>query len=86
MAKVVKWDGRRVPSELRKLPPGRYVVVPVDDQQTRLFVMEPSPASNANEIVRGIPWPNLIPPARPDQPAAASLTAFFIERLAPRAS
>ena len=29
--KVIDWDGTHVPSELRKLPPGRYVVEPVDE-------------------------------------------------------
>lgn len=28
--KVIVWDGRHVPEELRKLPPGWYAVEPVD--------------------------------------------------------
>jgi hypothetical protein len=30
MARVLKWNGRDVPDELRELPPGRYVVESVD--------------------------------------------------------
>jgi hypothetical protein len=30
-ATVIDWDGRNLPSELRLLPPGRYVLAPVDD-------------------------------------------------------
>ncbi len=28
--KVIRWDGRHVPEELRNLPPGRYAVEPID--------------------------------------------------------
>lgn len=28
---VIEWDGTEVPRALRQLPPGRYVVTPVDD-------------------------------------------------------
>lgn len=31
-ARVVTWNGKDVPPELRELPAGRYVVEPVDDQ------------------------------------------------------
>lgn len=31
MSVVVKWNGEEVPEELRTLPKGRYVLVPVDD-------------------------------------------------------
>ena len=31
-AKVVTWNGKDVPDELRELPAGRYVVEPVDEQ------------------------------------------------------
>lgn len=30
MSRVVDWDGKNVPEEMRSLPPGRYVVEPVD--------------------------------------------------------
>ena len=29
--RVVTWDGKNVPDEMRSLPPGRYVVEPVDE-------------------------------------------------------
>jgi len=31
MAHVVDWDGEHVPDEMRSLPPGRYVVQPLDE-------------------------------------------------------
>ena len=31
MVKVVRWNGRDVPPELKELPPGRYVVESVDE-------------------------------------------------------
>lgn len=31
MARVVEWDGKNVPDEMRSLPPGRYVVEPIDE-------------------------------------------------------
>lgn len=30
-ATVIDWDGNNVPPELRLLPPGRYVLAPLDD-------------------------------------------------------
>ena len=30
-ARVVTWDGRELPFELRDLPPGRYTVEPLED-------------------------------------------------------
>ena len=35
-AKVVTWNGKDVPTELRDLPAGRYVVKPVDDEAPAL--------------------------------------------------
>jgi hypothetical protein len=31
MAHVVDWDGEHVPAEMRSLPPGRYLVEPLDE-------------------------------------------------------
>ncbi len=31
MSRVLKWNGKDLPDELRSLPAGRYVVEPVDD-------------------------------------------------------
>ncbi len=30
-AKIMTWDGRELPAELRDLPPGRYSVEPVEE-------------------------------------------------------
>jgi len=32
--KVIHWDGRRIPEELQKLPPGRYTIEPIDQLPT----------------------------------------------------
>jgi hypothetical protein len=34
--RVVTWNGRDVPEELRELPAGRYVLEPVDDEAPSL--------------------------------------------------
>jgi hypothetical protein len=31
MAHVVDWDGEHVPAEMRSLPPGRYLMEPLDE-------------------------------------------------------
>jgi hypothetical protein len=31
MSIIIEWDGRDVPEQMRQLPKGRYVVVPVDE-------------------------------------------------------
>ena len=31
-ARVVTWNGKDVPAEMRELPAGRYVVAPVEDE------------------------------------------------------
>jgi hypothetical protein len=28
---IIEWDGRQTPEQVRRLPPGRYLVEPVDD-------------------------------------------------------
>jgi hypothetical protein len=39
-AKVVTWNGKDVPSELRELPAGRYVVEPIEDEAPSLSPSE----------------------------------------------
>jgi len=31
MSRVLDWDGKNIPDELRRLPPGRYVLEPFDE-------------------------------------------------------
>ena len=38
--KIIHWDGSHIPEELRKLPPGRYAVEPID---------EPTPLTEGEE-------------------------------------
>jgi hypothetical protein len=28
---IIEWDGRQMPEQLRGLPPGRYLIEPLDD-------------------------------------------------------
>jgi hypothetical protein len=39
-SKVVTWNGKDVPSELRELPAGRYVVEPIEDEAPSLSSIE----------------------------------------------
>jgi hypothetical protein len=39
-ARVVNWNGKDLPAELRELPAGRYVVEPVDDDVPALSTDE----------------------------------------------
>ena len=32
-ATIIEWDGTNVPEELRHLPPGRYIVDPVENME-----------------------------------------------------
>jgi hypothetical protein len=39
-ARIVNWNGKDLPAELRELPAGRYVVEPVDDDVPALSTDE----------------------------------------------
>ena len=30
---IIEWDGSKLPAELRELPPGRYLVEPLDEER-----------------------------------------------------
>lgn len=47
MSRVVDWDEKNVPEELRSLPPGRYVVEPVDES----FVLTPEEESGIRQAM-----------------------------------
>ena len=51
-AKVVTWNGKDVPAELRDLPAGRYVVEPVDDEAPALTADEEAGIETALESYR----------------------------------
>ena len=51
-AKVVTWNGKDVPAELRDLPAGRYVVEPVDDEAPALTPDEEAGIEAALESYR----------------------------------
>ena len=51
-AKVVTWNGKDVPAELRDLPAGRYVVEPVDDEAPELTADEEAGIEAALESYR----------------------------------
>jgi len=51
-AKVVTWNGKDVPAELRDLPAGRYVVEPLDDEAPELTADEEAGIEAALESYR----------------------------------
>ncbi|HLH26143.1 MAG TPA: hypothetical protein VK066_26800 [Chloroflexota bacterium] len=59
---VIEWDGTTLPSELRDLPPGRYVVEPLvdDDELTDEEVDGILEAIDEVEAGKGIPWEEIL--------------------------
>lgn len=51
-AKVVTWNGKDVPAELRDLPAGRYVVEPIDEEAPALTPDEEAGIEAALESYR----------------------------------
>lgn len=51
-AKVVTWNGKDIPAELRELPAGRYVVEPVEDEAPALSPDEEAGIEAALESYR----------------------------------
>lgn len=51
-AKVVTWNGKDVPAELRDLPAGRYVVEPIDEEAPALTPEEEAGIEAALESYR----------------------------------
>lgn len=51
-AKVVTWNGKDVPAELRELPAGRYVVEAIDDDAPVLSPEEEAGIETALESYR----------------------------------
>ena len=51
-ARIVSWNGKDVPAELRELPAGRYLVEAVEDEAPRLSVDEEAGIEAALESYR----------------------------------
>ena len=51
-ARVVTWNGKDVPAELRELPAGRYVVEAIDDEAPALSADEEAGIEAALESYR----------------------------------
>ena len=51
-AKVVTWNGKDVPAELRELPAGRYVVEPIEEEAPALTSDEEAGIEAALESYR----------------------------------
>lgn len=51
-AKVVTWNGKDLPAELRDLPAGRYVVEPIDEEAPALTPEEEAGIEAALESYR----------------------------------
>jgi hypothetical protein len=64
--KVIEWDGTNVPEELRKLPPGRYVIGAVDQVPSLTGAEEAGIAAGLDELDagRGIPLADVVPEIR----------------------
>jgi hypothetical protein len=50
MARVVEWDGKNVPAAMRSLPPGRYVLEPVDET----IALTPDEESGLEKAIAGV--------------------------------
>ena len=53
MVRVVTWNGKDVPAELRELPAGRYVLAPVDAATELSADEEAGVEAGLDEIDRG---------------------------------
>lgn len=51
--KVIDWDGASLPAQLRDLPPGRYVVEPVDSPAPLTLEEEQGIIAALNQIDAG---------------------------------
>ena len=51
-AKVVTWNGKNIPAELRELPVGRYVIEPIDAESPALSPKEEAGIEAALESYR----------------------------------
>ena len=51
-ARVVTWNGKDVPAELRELPAGRYIVEPIDEEAPALTSDEEAGIEAALESYR----------------------------------
>lgn len=67
---VINWDGRRVPDELRKLPPGQYTIAPVDQSPSLTDDEEAGVRAGLDELDagRGIPLADVIREIRGNAP------------------
>lgn len=60
--KVIEWDGTHVPEALRELPPGRYVIEPIDHVSPLTLEEEDGilDALDALDAGRGAPLADLV--------------------------
>jgi hypothetical protein len=56
-AVVIEWDGSEVPRELRELPPGRYLLEPLDE----LLLLTPEEDAGIQEAIEDLDAGNGIP-------------------------
>jgi hypothetical protein len=54
-ARVVTWNGKDVPAELRELPAGRYVVEAVDDEAPVLQTRRPASTRPSSRTTQSAP-------------------------------
>ncbi len=53
MVKVLHWNGHDVPGELAELPPGRYVLAPIDEGSELSAAEDAEVQAGVDEIERG---------------------------------
>ena len=60
--KVIHWDGRRIPEELQKLPPGRYAIESIDESSSLSEAEETGVLAGLDELDagRGIPLADVV--------------------------
>ncbi|MFQ5990404.1 MAG: hypothetical protein ACE5K9_10860 [Candidatus Methylomirabilales bacterium] len=68
--KVIDWDGSHIPEELRKLPPGRYAVEPLDHVPTLTPEEETGILAGLNQLDAGggIPLADVVREIRSGSP------------------
>jgi hypothetical protein len=57
MSVILKWDGQRLPDEMRSLPAGRYVVQPARDAVPALQESWREPSIDDLIVDQGVPIP-----------------------------
>ena len=60
--KIITWDGKRIPDELRDVPPGRYAIAAIDEAPSLTDAEDAGirAALDALDAGRGIPLADVV--------------------------